>query len=258
MKSSVAHLIMALGLVVIGLAFAAAGIYIGDTDDAPGAALLGILLMIGTVALAVRTARRKTPAGSLRESRASTAVPQKNIVRIAIITACALAVPLVAMQVSEEWNWDLFDFAFAGTLMFGTGMAYELLARRAARSAYRAGVGVALAAAFMLIWANAAVGLIGDGEQGLISLICVGVVLAVGFVGGLLARFQPHGMARALLATALAQAMVAVLAVTAGWGSAAPIWPRDIVMATGLFGTLWIVSALLFRRAARARVEPAA
>jgi hypothetical protein len=39
---------------------APAGIYIGDADDAPGAALIGILVMIGAVALGVRTARRKT------------------------------------------------------------------------------------------------------------------------------------------------------------------------------------------------------
>jgi len=50
---------MALGLIAIGVGIAAAGIYIRETDDAPGAALLGILLMIGAVALAVRTARRK-------------------------------------------------------------------------------------------------------------------------------------------------------------------------------------------------------
>jgi hypothetical protein len=60
MKSSVTNLVMALGLVAIGLASGAAGIYIGDTDDAPGAALIGILLMIGAVALGVRTARSKT------------------------------------------------------------------------------------------------------------------------------------------------------------------------------------------------------
>ena len=59
MKSSVANLVMALGLVAIGVAIAAGGIYIGETDDAPGAALIGILLMIGALALAVRTARRK-------------------------------------------------------------------------------------------------------------------------------------------------------------------------------------------------------
>ena len=51
---------MALGLIAIGVGIAFAGIYIGETDDAPGAALLGILLMIGAVTLGVRTARRKT------------------------------------------------------------------------------------------------------------------------------------------------------------------------------------------------------
>jgi hypothetical protein len=60
MKSSVTNWIMALALVAVGVAIAAAGIYVGDTDDAPGAALMGILLMIGAVAFAVKIARRKT------------------------------------------------------------------------------------------------------------------------------------------------------------------------------------------------------
>ena len=58
MKFSTTNLLMALGLVAMGAALAAAGIYIGETDDAPGAALIGILLMVVTVALGVRTARR--------------------------------------------------------------------------------------------------------------------------------------------------------------------------------------------------------
>jgi hypothetical protein len=60
MKSSVTNVVMALGFVVIGVAIAAAGIYVGDTDDAPGAALIGMLLMMGAMVLAVRIARRKT------------------------------------------------------------------------------------------------------------------------------------------------------------------------------------------------------
>jgi hypothetical protein len=60
MKSSVKNLVRALGFVAIGVAIGAAGIYIGDTDDVPDASLIGILLMIGAVALGVRTARRKT------------------------------------------------------------------------------------------------------------------------------------------------------------------------------------------------------
>ncbi len=59
MKLSVTNVLLAPGLIVIGAAIAAAGIYIGEIDDAPGAALLGILLMIGTMALSVRTVRRK-------------------------------------------------------------------------------------------------------------------------------------------------------------------------------------------------------
>lgn len=60
MKSSVTNLVMAIGLVAIGIAIAAAGIYLGETDDAPGAAVMGILLMIGALVLGVRIARRKT------------------------------------------------------------------------------------------------------------------------------------------------------------------------------------------------------
>ncbi|HYF80163.1 MAG TPA: hypothetical protein VD973_23880 [Symbiobacteriaceae bacterium] len=59
MKTSVRNAVMAFGLIASGVALCAAGFYIGQTDDAPGAALLGILLMIGAVVLGVRTARRK-------------------------------------------------------------------------------------------------------------------------------------------------------------------------------------------------------
>jgi hypothetical protein len=64
MKSSVRNRVMGLGLVVIGVAIGAAGIYVGETDDAPGAALIGIVLMIGAVVLGVRTALRKNVTGA--------------------------------------------------------------------------------------------------------------------------------------------------------------------------------------------------
>jgi hypothetical protein len=60
MKSSIKNVLIALGLITLGIGIAAAGIYLGETDDAPGAALIGILLMIGAAALGMRTARRKT------------------------------------------------------------------------------------------------------------------------------------------------------------------------------------------------------
>ena len=85
-------------------------------------------------------------------------------------------------------------------------------------------------------------------------------VLAVGMIGAVIARFEPQGMARALLATALAQALVAVIALVARLGyPASP--PLEILGLTGFFMALWIGSAWLFRKAARefpAREHPPA
>ena len=50
---------IAVCLFIIGILIGIAGIYIGETDDAPGAALIGILLMIGLVVLGVRAAWRR-------------------------------------------------------------------------------------------------------------------------------------------------------------------------------------------------------
>jgi hypothetical protein len=160
-----------------------------------------------------------------------------------------LLVPLVAMQFSDEVNWGLFDFIFAGALLFGTGLLFELAVRKSGNVAYRAAVGVALVAAFLLIWINGAVGLIGSEDDP--ANLMFGGVLAVGIVGAILARFQPDAMARALLATAVAQVLAGVIALAAGWGATGPIWPLDIVGLTGFFTALWLISAWLFQKAAK-------
>lgn len=58
-KPATANLVKGLALVALGLTIAAAGIYVGETDDAPGAALLGLVVMGGLVVLGVKTALRK-------------------------------------------------------------------------------------------------------------------------------------------------------------------------------------------------------
>jgi hypothetical protein len=60
----------------------------------------------------------------------------------------------------------------------------------------------------------------------------------------------PDGMARALFATALAQALVSVIALLAGLGSTGSP-PVEILAVNGFFVALFVGSALLFRYAAR-------
>jgi hypothetical protein len=164
-------------------------------------------------------------------------------VGVALATAFILLIPLLAAPA-----WTLFDFVFAGALIFGTGLTYVLAARKAGNIAYRSAVGIALAAAFILVWLTGAVGIIGT-EDNNANLMYVGV-LAVGIIGAIVARFRPHGMARALFATALAQALVAVIVLIFGLGLP---WspPVEILGLNGFFVALFVGSALLFRYAGR-------
>jgi len=118
-------------------------------------------------------------------------------------------------------------------------------------NAYRAGVGLALIAAFLIVWLNAAAGLIGIEDDDPANLLYVGV-LTIGCIGALIARLQPRGLSLAMFATALALALVGGIALwlpnTAG--------PVQIVIVHGLFVALFAGAALLFRHAARNGLPP--
>ena len=169
-----------------------------------------------------------------------------------IVAAFLFLLPLVAMLFTDEMDWDETDFIVFGAMLFGACGAWELAARMTANIAYRAAVAVALAAAFILVWMNLAVGIIGS-EDNPANLIYAGV-LAVALIGSLMARFRPGGMALTLAATALAQTLAGAIAVLAGWGSTGANWPRVIVVLTAFFAALWLLSAWLFRRAGRGEV----
>jgi hypothetical protein len=183
----------------------------------------------------------------------------KNIIRIALMTAFILLLPLLAMRFTDEVNWTWSDFVVADTLLFGSGLAYALLARKAGSTAYRAAVGVAVAAALLLVWINLAVGIIGS-EDNPVNVMYFGV-LAVGIISAAIARLRPQGMARALLATAIAQALVPVIALVIGGSQARsmqePPGVLGVLVLNAFFVMLFVVSALLFRRAGiTARIGP--
>ena len=57
------------------------------------------------------------------------------------------------------------DFIVAGGLVAAVGTTLGLAARMTLDRAYRAAVGLALGAAFILVWANLAVGIIGSEDN---------------------------------------------------------------------------------------------
>jgi hypothetical protein len=178
----------------------------------------------------------------------------KKIIRLALAVVFILLIPLIAMQFTDEVNWDLADFVIAGVLLFGAGFAYELIARKGSTTAYRAAVGVAVAAALLLLWVNGAVGIIGSEDNP--ANLLYGAVLATLIIGAVTARSQPRGMTRTLFLAALVQLLVPVFALT--------IWPAQasggeagvvgVFILNAFFVILWIVSALLFRKAIKLKI----
>ena len=160
--------------------------------------------------------------------------------------AALLALPLVAMQFTTEVQWTLSDFIVMGGLMGLVGIAFEVAVRVARSHAYVVAAGIAVASGFLMTWINLAVGIIGN-EGNPANLMFFGV-LAVGLVVVALSRLRPLGMARAMEVTALAQVLVSLITLAIGEGY--------IFVLTGCFVAMWLISAQLFRKAAREEVDP--
>ncbi|NUM25256.1 MAG: hypothetical protein HUU49_01360 [Candidatus Buchananbacteria bacterium] len=154
---------------------------------------------------------------------------------------------MVAMQFTKEVNWSLFDFILMGGLMFGAALAYELITKQANTPTFKTAVAIALATAFLLVWINGAVGIIGS-ENNPANLLYFGV-LAVGFIGTIIARLKPRKMSFVLFATALTQALVPVIALTI-WQPAFSPGVIAVFVLNAFFVLLFIVSGLLFKHAA--------
>ena len=167
-----------------------------------------------------------------------------NIVRIAIVVGLLLLIPLLGNCSSKAGTGPRSPSSFWGALLFGVGLTWDFLASKGGNMAYRLAVGIACVTGFLLFWINAAVGIIGD--EDLANAMYIGV-LVVPFVGALLARFEPRGMSRALVATAIAQTLVPLIALT--WVPTTNFAP-GVLPVLGLntvFVALWLASALLFR-----------
>jgi hypothetical protein len=70
------------------------------------------------------------------------------------------------------------------------------------------------------------------------------------------AKLQPDGMARAMLATAGVQAILGLMVATAPITARVdPMGAQGVLMVTGFFVALWLASAALFHRSAWAEAS---
>lgn len=85
----------------------------------------------------------------------------KRLVTILALAIAILFIPLIAMNITNEVNWTLFDFIVVGVLLVGTGLTLELILRKIKTLKYRILLGIVLFITLFLIWAELAVGIFG-------------------------------------------------------------------------------------------------
>ena len=171
----------------------------------------------------------------------------KTMLRVALGSLAVWMVPLVASRLVDGWNWPTRAFVIVYVLFFATGMAYALIARKMSSWSYKAGVGVALVAGFVLGWSNMVH--VADSENP--ANLAYYSVLAVGGVGAWLARLQARGLALTLFAMAATLALIAVLLPS----GAPPYLARNMAVGHAVLVALFTASALLFRHASLAGLK---
>ena len=85
---------------------------------------------------------------------------KKNLIYLSIIVFIILLIPLIAMQFSNEVNWDITDFLVAGILLFGIGLSIDFVLRKVGNVKYRIIICLLLLLVFILIWAELSVGIL--------------------------------------------------------------------------------------------------
>lgn len=87
--------------------------------------------------------------------------PNQRLFGIVILVGGLLMIPLIAMQFTNEVNWDIFDFIVAGVLLLGTGLLCELVLRLVRSNQNRILLCGVLLLLLFLVWAELAVGIFG-------------------------------------------------------------------------------------------------
>jgi hypothetical protein len=86
----------------------------------------------------------------------------KSLIRVVLVTAAILMVPLIAMRFTSEVSWTALDFAVAGFLLIGTGLLLEWARKKLNNVVHRRIAIAAILFALLFVWAQLAVGIFGS------------------------------------------------------------------------------------------------
>ena len=85
----------------------------------------------------------------------------KDLSVILFIVATILLIPLLAMQFTNEVNWNGSDFLVMGSLLFLSGLALQFVRYRLKTRKSRIIASSAILLVLFIIWAELAVGILG-------------------------------------------------------------------------------------------------
>jgi hypothetical protein len=91
------------------------------------------------------------------KTKSTTFDMRKSVIRALGIPAFILMIPVVAMQFSSEWDWDVSDFIIIGTLLVSAVLLYEFASRK--MSKHKTAIAIAIVLGVAFIWAELAVGI---------------------------------------------------------------------------------------------------
>lgn len=89
-------------------------------------------------------------------------ITKKNRPGVILITiAVLLSIPFIAMQITDQVDWNAFDFLVMAILLLTTGLVIEVVLRAVKKLENRLILCGAVLFVFFLIWAELAVGVFG-------------------------------------------------------------------------------------------------
>ena len=90
----------------------------------------------------------------------------KRLIVIVSTVVLLLLIPIIAMQLTDEIKWTLFNFIVAAVLLFSTGLTMDFIIRKVKRTKYRIALIVVILVVLLLVWAELAVGIFGTPLSG--------------------------------------------------------------------------------------------